>query len=181
MKRIAEKLKEQNIAEYLIYMWQVEDLLRANGCDIENIKKNVVVSFQIDDKEKEEIIEWYDNLIQMMHAEGITEKGHLQINKNVLLELADLHGEMLSTTRYPFYQAAYFKALPFIVEYRSKSNSSDKSDIELCFEAMYGILLLRLQKKEITEDTQKAIDAISGYLSQLANYYRKDKNNELEW
>ncbi len=35
MKRIADRLKEKNIAEYLIYMWQVEDLLRANNCDID--------------------------------------------------------------------------------------------------------------------------------------------------
>lgn len=34
---IAKKLKEQNIAEYLIYMWQVEDLIRANGCDIDRL------------------------------------------------------------------------------------------------------------------------------------------------
>ena len=36
---IAKKLKEQNIAEYLIYMWQVEDLIRANGCDIDRLRE----------------------------------------------------------------------------------------------------------------------------------------------
>ena len=33
MNQIAQQLKERNIAEYLIYMWQIEDLIRANGCD----------------------------------------------------------------------------------------------------------------------------------------------------
>ena len=37
---ISQQLKQQNIAEYLLYMWQVEDLIRANGFDIERIKKN---------------------------------------------------------------------------------------------------------------------------------------------
>ena len=31
---IAKQLKEKNIAEYLLYMWQVEDLLRANELDL---------------------------------------------------------------------------------------------------------------------------------------------------
>ena len=30
MNQIARQLKEKNIAEYLIYMWQEEDLIRAN-------------------------------------------------------------------------------------------------------------------------------------------------------
>ena len=30
MNQIAQQLKEKNIAEYLIYMWQEEDLIRAN-------------------------------------------------------------------------------------------------------------------------------------------------------
>lgn len=36
---VSKQLKEKNIAEYLIYMWQIEDLIRANGCDIEKNKK----------------------------------------------------------------------------------------------------------------------------------------------
>lgn len=35
----AQKLRKENIAEYLLYMWQIEDLIRANGLEIENIKK----------------------------------------------------------------------------------------------------------------------------------------------
>lgn len=37
---VSRQLKEKNIAEYLIYMWQIEDLIRANGCDMEKIKKH---------------------------------------------------------------------------------------------------------------------------------------------
>jgi hypothetical protein len=181
MKKIADCLKEKNIAEYLVYMWQVEDLLRANDCDIDKIRKNVVDTFKISDGEKDELIEWYGNLIDMMHAENVVEKGHLQINKNIIIELSDLHVGILSTTKYPYYHAAYYKALPFIVELRQKNGNKDEPEIETCFEAMYGVLLLRLQKKEISADTQKAIAAISGFLSMLANFYEKDKNNELEW
>ena len=33
----AEQLRKQNIAEYLLYMWQIEDLIRANALAEENI------------------------------------------------------------------------------------------------------------------------------------------------
>ena len=69
----------------------------------------------------------------------MTEKGHLQINRNVIRNLTDLHADLL-----------------------------------------YGILLLRLQKKEISQGTAKAIEAISSFLSLLANYYDKERKGELK-
>ena len=109
----------------------------------------------------------------------VTEKGHLQINRNVILNLTELHGELLASTKYPFYNAAYFKALPFIVELRQK-RPEEESEIDTCFEALYGVLLLRLQKKEISQGTAKAMEVISSFISLLANYYDKEKRGELE-
>lgn len=39
MNQIARQLKEKNIAEYLIYMWQEEDLIRANHGELEEIDR----------------------------------------------------------------------------------------------------------------------------------------------
>ena len=174
--KIAQALKEKNIAEYLLYMWQVEDLIRANGCDIDRLKANVISRFP--EEERPALEEWYANLCDMMRAEGVAERGHLQINRNVILNLTELHGALLASTRYPFYNAAYFKALPFIVELRQRNGHKDEPELETCFEALYGVLLLRLQKKEVSAGTAKAIEAISGFLSMLANYYDKDKKGE---
>ena len=176
--KIAQALKEKNIAEYLIYMWQVEDLIRANGCDIDRLKTNVISRFP--EEERPALEEWYANLCDMMRAEGVAEQGHLQINRNVILNLTELHGALLASTRYPFYNAAYFKALPFIVELRQRNGHKDEPELETCFEALYGVLLLRLQKKEVSAGTAKAIEAISGFLSMLANYYEKDREGKLE-
>ena len=81
--KIAQALKEKNIAEYLLYMWQVEDLIRANGCDIDRLKANVISRFP--EEERPALEEWYANLCDMMRAEGVTGRGHLQINRNVIL------------------------------------------------------------------------------------------------
>ena len=178
MEQIAQQLKKKNIAEYLIYMWQVEDLIRANGCDLDNIRKNIISQFPAE--EHPALEEWYGNLVNMMHTEGVMENGHLQINRNVILNLTDLHGRLLSSTKYPFYNEAYFKALPFIVELRHKNGHKDEPELETCFEALYGVLLLRLQKKEISSATAQAMESISSFISLLANYYEKDRNGELE-
>ena len=76
--------------------------------------------------------------------------------------------------------AAYFKALPFIVELRNKNGKKDEPELETCFEALYGVLLLRLQKKSISEGTAKAVEAITSFLSMLANYYDNDRKGELK-
>ena len=89
---ISQQLKQQNIAEYLLYMWQVEDLIRANGFDIERIKKNIVEPYpSLSEEQKKALIQWYADLINMMHDEGVMEKGHIQINKNIIVWLTDLH------------------------------------------------------------------------------------------
>ena len=85
MNQIAQKLKEKNIAEYLIYMWQEEDLIRANHCEMEEMEANVIARYPED--QRPAMREWYGNLITMMSEEGVREKGHLQINKNIIINL----------------------------------------------------------------------------------------------
>lgn len=151
--KIAQQLKAKNIAEYLIYMWQVEDLIRANGCDIDNIRESIISRYP--EEERPALEEWYGNLIDMMRIEGVKEKGHLQINRNVVMNLTELHGELLASPKYPYYSAAYFKALPFIVELRQKNGKKDEPELETCFEALYGVLLLRCRRRKSHRERRK--------------------------
>ena len=156
---------------------------RQNEEDAEGKKKLagfVQVSKGYPEEQRPAMREWYTNLITMMGEEGVREKGHLQINKNVIINLTELHNALSSSPKFPFYSAAYFKALPFIVELRNKNGKKDEPELETCFEALYGVLLLRLQKKPISEGTAKAVEAITSFLSMLANYYDKDRKGELK-
>ena len=177
---ISREKRKENIAEYLLYMWQIEDLIRGCELDLDKIKNSVIDKYTLPDEEKKKMEEWYADLIDMMRTEGCTEKGHLQINKNVILNLTDLHASLLASVRYPFYNAAYFKALPFIVELRQKNGKKDEPELETCFEALYGVLFLKLQKKEISPETAKAMEAISSFISLLASYYDKERKGELK-
>ena len=172
--------KKENIAEYLLYMWQIEDLIRANNLDIDKIQHTIIDNYKdLSENQKIEMKEWYESLIDMMRREGVVEKGHLQINKNVIIQLEDLHRQLLNDHKFASYSAQFYHTLPIIVELRSKAGDNKAGEIETCFNALYGILLLRLQGKDISEETLQATSQISKFLAVLALYYKKDYNNEL--
>jgi hypothetical protein len=179
---VAQKLRKKNIAEYLLYMWQIEDLIRAYGCDMCQISRNYLSQFKYDDDEKKEEEElWFTNLIRMMNQEGKREAGHLQINIVTMQQLIELNNELLHSSKYPFYTSEYYKVLPYIVELRRKGVDKDESEIETCFNALYGMMMLRLQKKEISPDTEHAVKEITTYIGMLNDYYLKDKQEPLEF
>lgn len=176
---IASKKRKENIAEYILYMWQVEDLIRANGCDIERIKKNVIDRFGLDPAQRLEMTQWYESLIDMMRREGVVEHGHLQINRNMLNQLVQLHQALLADPAFPEYTAEFYKALPYIVELRSKAGAAKVGEIETCFTALYGMLMMRLQKKEITPATSEALGCISRFIALLSKDFHLDEEDKL--
>lgn len=177
---VAQEKRKKNIAEYLLYMWQVEDLIRAHRFDIGKIRENIVSQYDQPDAVKEEIARWYEELIGMMLTEGVKEKGHIQLNKNVIIDLADLHRRLLKSPKETVYGAMYYQTLPYIVELRSKAGAEEVPELETCFTALYGYLLLRMQQKPVSEETQQAIKQISSFLALLSEKYRQEKNGELK-
>ena len=178
---VAQKLRKKNIAEYLLYMWQIEDTIRAFDCSLGRIRKEYIDRFDYTDEQKEEESDWFGSLIRMMNQEGCREQGHLQINKIVMQQLQELHVQLLSSPKFPFYNSEYYKVLPFIVELRNRGASKDENEIETCFNSLYGVMMLRLQKKEITPNTLHAITEISTFIGMLNDYYLKDKQEPLEF
>ena len=178
---ISQELRKRNIAEYLLYMWQVEDIIRAYGCSLTAIKREYIDKFDYSDEQKEEETDWFGDLVRMMNSEGVREKGHLQINKILMQDLQEFHGALLNSNKFPFYNAEYYRVLPFIVELRNKGANKEENEIETCFNALYGTMMLRLQKKEITTETANAIKEITTLVGMLSDYYLKDKNEGLEF
>ncbi len=207
---VSQELRKKNIAEYLLYMWQVEDLIRAYDCSLSRIRREYIERFDYTDEQKEEMTDWYGDLLRMMNQEGCREGGHLQINQIVLQQLVELNAQLLSSSKFPFYNSEYYKVLPFIVELRQKTGDGrqetgdrrqetgdrrqetgdgrqemggrrQESEIETCFNALYGVMMLRLQKKEISQNTLHAIKEITTFIGMLSDYYQKDKNEGLEF
>ncbi len=177
---VAREKRKENIAEYLLYMWQIEDLIRANRFEMESIRQHVIGRYDQPEAVKAEIERWYEELIDMMRSEGVMEKGHIQLNKNVIIALTDLHLRLLKEPNEMIYSAAYYKTLPYIVQLRAKSGGEEVPELETCFNAIYGYLMLRMQGKEISEKTLEGIKQISTFLAILAEKYREDQRGELK-
>ena len=96
-----------------------------------------------------------------------------------MIQLVELHQALLKDPRFADYTAEFYKTLPFIVELRSKSGDNKSGEIETCFNALYGMLMLRLESREITPDTQKAIQQISRFIALLAHNFKLDSEDKL--
>ncbi len=175
---VAKEKRRSNIIEYVLYMWQVEDLIRAYKFDLESIKTNVIPQYKVTGDTLDETIAWYDNLIEMMKLEQIVEKGHLQVLINMVNDLNRLHLELLNKSDEIAYKHIYNGTLPFIKEFDEKTGSKLSNDIELCLTGIYSQFLLKLQGKEVSKGTQEAIKSFSNFLAFLGGKFREEQENE---
>ena len=179
---IAQQLKSRNIAEYLIYMWQVEDLLRACHLDIDEVTEKYLDRFSVLSPEQQrEQRQWYANLCDMMRSEGIAGKGHLQICKNVIANLQELHMQLINSSKFPYYHATYYNALPAIVELRQKSGDECPDELSACFHLLYGVMLLRMQGKPVSHDTEEGLKSVSAFISMLSGFYHKNLKEPIDF
>ena len=177
---IAQEKRKSNIAEYILYMWQVEDIIRACEFNINLIEKSYVSKFNQSGRLMEEIKDWYVNLILMMHEEGIREKGHLSFLNTLVRDMNDLHLRLLNSREEVRYQSLYTTAVVPLREFKSKLPASNISDIEACLDALYGLLLLRLRKKNINKETEVAMATFSRMLAYLSDKFHKIEQGEAE-
>ena len=145
-------LKKNNIAEYILYLWQIEDFLRAFPQYAESNQE-------------------LHDLNQMMHQENIMESGHLQLAKNALDELEDLHNDLLDQEA--TYRAAVIQLAPSLNILKSKTNRPTMSDIEACLVLLYQIMLLKLQKKPISTETEQVQKQVTKLLQYLSKTYKE--------
>ena len=149
------KSKKQNIAEYILYLWQMEDYLRA-------FPQNAEATPELHD------------LNEMMHREGIVEGGHLALANNALGELEDLHTTLLNEDA--MYRAAIIRLQPSLNLLKAKTDRPTMSDIEACLVLLYQIMMLRLQKKEITPETASVQQQATQVLTFLSRTYHDDQS-----
>lgn len=170
---IAQQKRRENICEYLLYMWQVEDLVRAADCRSERIEELIMPRYDLPEESLAPIRQWYYELADMMRTEGKQTGGHLDINRIVLMQLEDLHRTCLADPNDVVYQGMHYQILPALIQLRGKSGGTELSDLETCFSAVYGFLTLRLKGETPSEETTKSIKQISTFLALLAHKYHQ--------
>jgi len=177
---IAKQKRKENIAEYILYLYQIEDLIRAFKLDMELIKERLVSSYNADEKKSEAIASWYENLTMMMEKEQIQQKGHLQFLTNLISDLNEFHLKLMETGKDAMYPHTFKTVAGLITELKEK-NPEAKNDVELGITAVYGFLLLKMQQKQITIDTTEAIKRISKWLAELSKLYKDFEDGDLEF
>ena len=145
-------LKKNNIAEYILYLWQIEDYLRA-------FPQQADANQELHD------------ISEMMHQEDILKSGHLQLAQNALAELEDLHNDLLDQEA--TYRAAMIQLTPSLNILKSKTDRPTMSDIEACILLLYQIMLLKLQKRQISSETELVQKQATQILQYLSKTYKE--------
>ena len=160
-------------------MYQVEDLIRAFNLDMTLIEDRLVTNYKTDEKTSIEITDWYQNLVSMMEKERIQEKGHLQFLTNLTADVNEFHLKLIETRKDAVY-VQNFQSISGLVKELKAKNTSAKNDIDLAIAAIYGFLLLKMQKKSISDETTNAIKMISQWFSGLAKLYKEFEEGKFE-
>ena len=178
---IAAQKKESNIAEYILYMWQIEDIIRSHHFDLPQITESVISKFNAPTEVQYDMKLWYQNLIEQMMKEGVADKGHLRATTKYIEELNNLHNSLLTTMQDAKYQETYIAAKDNINNFLLKSGGESMNEIHTCLIGLYGFLMLKLKGTEISSATKEAMTSFSQLLAVLVDRYNKLKKVELSF
>lgn len=178
---IAQAKKEENVVEYILYMFQLQDLIRGLNFEEDAIRSNLATPMAQSEKDEEKIMLWYKDLIKKMKREGLGEKGFISDVLSLVGELSLLHGMLMQQLNDKTYIGVFEKAMPFIQEYKVKSHDEKVSDILICINAMYAKLLLKLKKTPISKESEEAFSTFSALLAYLAIKYKEMYQGKLSF
>jgi hypothetical protein len=163
---IAQRKLKENIAEYILYLWQIEDLLRALNFDKDSIFKTLVEPLNVSKEKKQETLYWYLSIIDLLKEEKKERFGHNHHSLSVIREVNNLHLSLLEKDAR--YRSLYTGAREDIELFREKLAKKDASDIEIAFDALYAKLLLKMKHERISDETSSAFDRITSMIAYLS-------------
>jgi len=168
---VAEKKRENNIAEYIIHMYQTEDLIRAYEFDLDQINARIVANIPGDEEGKKNLTLWYDDLITKMKKEGLEKSGHLSEVQEIVAELSSIHKELQSIDNN--FEEVHNKSKVHIEKSKAFSQGIIEDEVQICLNGVYGLLLLRMEGQEIAPELMESINAFGDILSYLSFKYKQ--------
>lgn len=178
---IAQDKRKNNIAEYILYMWQVEDLLRACSFNPELIEARLVKRFNADEKTSRQIAAWYQSLAVAMEKEHVQQKGHLQAITNLVNDLNEFHLKMIQTKVDEQYMQLYRLNGQAINEFIHHTKGEANNEVEACLNALYGLLMLKLKNTEISPETKLTVEGFGRMIGHLSARYIQFENDDFEF
>lgn len=165
--------KRDNIASYIISMWHIEDLMRANDFDLEKLEEVLIAPMDADEDAREEVRSWYAGVIARMQDQGLEKRGHLSEVEEVLTELEFLHTTLTDVLNDTEYDTLYAAAEPGILALQRQADESADGPITTCFTAIYGVMVLRARNQAVSESTAESERHMRKLLERLAQHYKQ--------
>ena len=178
---IAQQKRHENIAEYILYLWQLEDLLRALKFSPEAIYTSLVQNSDYDEQTKQQIFMWYMSLAGLLREEGKEERGHLSHTLHLIGDMENLHLQLLELPIGVTYRTLWAPLKEELPRLRIVIARDGISDIELCFRALYATMLYRIKGDQSkTGAIEDVVNLISPVIALLAQTYRQVEQGEID-
>lgn len=179
---IAKQKRRENIAEYILYIWQLEDLFRALNFDNNLIYNQLVVPQQnLTAQQKEQTLFWYIDIVNLIKSEGKTESGHIEHTLHLLEDLNDLHLRLLKLPVGKEYATRYAIVAADIAKLGAQLGNKKLNEIELCFRALYSVVLLRIKSGDTdTQHTKDVVEVISPLIAHLVSIFHNVERGKID-
>ena len=178
---IAIAKRKENIAEYILYLWQLEDLLRALQFSPEAIYSQLVAPRQIEENVKHEYLIWYMDITNLLRKEGKEESGHLEHTLHLIGDMHNLHLQLMQHPVGEHYRKTFSALAPQIPALRTLVKKEDICDIELCFRALYAVMLYRIKgEQKRAEAIKDTMELVSPVIAELSAMYGKVERGEID-
>lgn len=178
---IAQVKRRENIAEYILYLWQIEDLLRALQFSPEAIYSQLIAPRKdLEEGQKPVFLMWYMDIANLLRQEGKEEKGHLEHTLHLIRDLHDLHLQLLKLPAGEHYRIAWSRLEAQLPRLREVMGNPGMNDTELCFRALYATMLYRIKGEGGKSAVADTIDYISPVIGELAAMHGKVERGEID-
>lgn len=178
---IAQSKRKENIAEYILYIWQLEDLLRAMQFSPEAVYSQLVAPRELPDEQKLVFLQWYMEIADLLRKEGKEQSGHLQHTLHLIADMHNLHLQLMRNPVGGHYRATFARLAPELPRLRAMLRSDEMSDTEIGFRTLYAAMLYRIKG-----DTRRAaaigdtIELVSPVVGELAAMYGRVERGEID-
>lgn len=178
---IAKAKRRENIAEYILYLWQLEDMMRALQFSPEAIFSTLIAPRRdIAEEQKHLFLLWYLDLANLLQQEGKEEKGHLEHTLHLIQDLHDLHLQLMKLPVGEHYRHTFARLEPELPRLRAVLGNPGMSDTELCFRALYAAMLYRIKGEGDKSAVSDTLEFISPVIAELAEAYGKVERGEID-
>ena len=178
---IAQAKRKENIAEYILYLWQLEDLLRALQFSPEAIYSQLVAPRQVEEEQKHIFLLWYMDIVNLLRKECKEESGHLEHTIHLIADMHNLHLQLMQNPIGEHYRKTFSRLAPQLPMLRTLVKQEGVSDTELAFRALYAAMLYRIKGDKKHDDAIKdTIELVSPVVAELAAMYGKVERGEVD-